>query len=328
MLSLSISKGLLANLAHPNEDRMQSLFKRPLDRRTFIRHSLRLSIFAFLAFMFTRRDNVRVETVTLGFPNLPRVFDQFRIVLISDLHASFWVGEDYLMRVVARVNQLEKELVVITGDIITGEVNDFWKKWLPGSSRDYTAMVTRVLSHLQADKKLAVLGNHDQWAGLDAETRLVNEMENIGIQVLRNTALPIVREQEALHVAGIDDVWFTYDLEAALSKVPPEAFKILLSHSPDIMSDVNRKMRIDLTLCGHTHGGQLAIPYLSHRFLPIDNPTRYMSGLVKEPYGYTYVNRGIGTLVFPFRLGAPPEITHIKLTVDKKPPAEPLKGSS
>lgn len=79
------------------------------------------------------------------------------------------------------------------------------------------------------------------------------------------------------------------------------------------MPDVKKEMRIDLTLCGHTHGGQLAIPYLSHHFLPIDNPRRYMAGLVKEPYGYTYVNRGIGTLVFPFRLGAPPEITDIRL---------------
>ncbi len=67
--------------------------------------------------------------------------------------------------------------------------------------------------------------------------------------------------------------------------------------------------KIDLTLCGHTHGGQVAIPFISHHFIPIDEPSRYFPGLVKELYGYTYVNRGIGTLVFPFRIGAPPEIT-------------------
>jgi predicted MPP superfamily phosphohydrolase len=72
-------------------------------------------------------------------------------------------------------------------------------------------------------------------------------------------------------------------------------------------------MKIDLALCGHTHGGQLHIPYLSHHFLPINNPSKYLAGLIKEPYGYTYVNRGIGTLVFPFRLFAPPEITYFKL---------------
>jgi len=292
---------------------MRPIFERPFNRRAFIKHSLRFSVFAFLGFMYTRRDNVKIESVNLRFPNLPPAFNNFKIVLISDLHTSFWVGEDYLMRVVDKVNHLEKDLVVITGDIITGAVNDFWKKWLPGSKRDYTAMVSRVLGHLQAGKKLAVLGNHDQWDGLETEKRLVDELGKIDIPFLRNTSIPITRSQENLYVAGIDDVWFTYDLAKALSAAPPEAFKILLSHSPDIMSDVKKEMRIDLTLCGHTHGGQLAIPYLSHHFLPIDNPSRYMAGLVKEPYGYTYVNRGIGTLVFPFRLGAPPEITHIRL---------------
>jgi len=293
---------------------MQTFFKRPFNRRAFIKHSLRLSIFAFLGFMYTRRDNVRIESVDLSFPNLPPAFNHFKIVLISDLHASFWVSEDYLMSVVDRINHLEKDLVVITGDIITGAVNDFWKRWLPSSKRDYTAMVTQVLGHLKAGNKLAVLGNHDQWDGLETEKRLVDELKKIGIQVLRNTSIPSTRGQESLYVAGIDDVWFTHDLTRAISDVPTEAFKILLSHSPDIMSDVKKEMRIDLTLCGHTHGGQLAIPYLSHHFLPIDNPQRYMAGLVKEPYGYTYVNRGIGTLVFPFRLGAPPEITLLKLT--------------
>ena len=72
-------------------------------------------------------------------------------------------------------------------------------------------------------------------------------------------------------------------------------------------------MKIDLALCGHTHGGQVNIPYLSHHFLPINNPSKYLAGLIKEPYGYTYVNRGIGTLVFPFRFCAPPEITYFKL---------------
>ncbi len=70
---------------------------------------------------------------------------------------------------------------------------------------------------------------------------------------------------------------------------------------------------MELVLCGHTHGGQVAVPYLSHHFIPIKNPARYLAGLVRESYSYTYVNRGIGTLVFPFRIGAPPEITSIRL---------------
>ena len=186
------------------------------------------------------------------------------------------------MRVVDGINHLEKDLVVVTGDIITGAVNDFWKRWLPISSHDYTAMVALVLGNLKAGHKLAVLGNHDQWDGLETEKRLVTELENVGIQFLRNTALQLARGSDVLHIAGIDDVWFSHDLNGALKDIPREEFKILLSHSPDIMSDVNKRIRIDLTICGHTHGGQLAIPYLTHHFLPIDNPARTLYGRTRS----------------------------------------------
>ena len=135
-----------------------------------------------------------------------------------------------------------------------------------------------------------------------------------------HSGLPVARGSDTIHIAGIDDVWFSHDLHGALKDIPLEEYKILLSHSPDIMSAVNKKMRIDLTICGHTYGGQLAIPHLTHHFLPIDNPARYIDGLVKEDHGYTYVNRGIGTLVFPFRLGAPPEITSFRLFNAKHQP--------
>ena len=171
------------------------------------------------------------------------------------------------------------------------------------------ALVVDVLSNLKGGDKIAVLGNHDQWDGIETEKRLTRELEKREFVVLRNKSMPILRGEESIHIVGVDDVWFSYNLTKAMRNVPHNAFKILLSHSPDIMSDVRDDMKIDLTITGHTHGGQVAIPYLSHHFIPIDNPSRYLMGLVKEPYGYTYVNRGIGTLVFPFRLGTPPEIT-------------------
>jgi predicted MPP superfamily phosphohydrolase len=95
-----------------------------------------------------------------------------------------------------------------------------------------------------------------------------------------------------------NDYWVSCDLEKALRRVPQNEFKILLCHNPDVRKGIKNGTKIDITLCGHTDGGQVAIPFISHHFIPI-----------KEPYGYTYVNRGIGTLVFHFRIGAPPEIT-------------------
>jgi hypothetical protein len=277
---------------------------------------LRLSVLAFLGIGYTSRNNLRTEHVNLGFPNLPPSFHGFRIVQISDLHASFWVGREYLMQVVNEINQLKKDIVVISGDIITGAVNNIWKRWMPAIGGDYLSMVVDVLGKLDGGEKVAVLGNHDQWSGKKTELRLVSGLERAGIRVLRNNSKKIVCGRSNLYVVGTDDYWFTCDLEKALSGVPPDEFKILLCHSPDVREDIKNGTKIDVTLCGHTHGGQIAIPFISHRFIPIKDSFRYRAGLVKEPYGYTYVNRGIGTLVFPFRIAAPPEITCITLYKD------------
>jgi len=280
-----------------------------ISRRAFIKNGLRLSVLAFLGFGFTSRNNIGIEHVSLGFPNLPSSFHGYRIVQISDLHASFWVGRDYLMQVVRQINRLKKDLVVITGDIITGSVNYFWKRWMPTDKDDYVSMVVDVLGNLDGDDKLAVLGNHDQWDGKKTELSLVSGLESAGIGVLRNSSKKIVRDRSTVHVAGTDDYWISCNLDKALSKVPPDAFKILLSHNPDVREGFKNGTQIDLTLCGHTHGGQISIPFITHHFLPIKDPSRYRAGLVQEPYGYTYVNRGIGTLVFPLRIAASPEIT-------------------
>ena len=292
---------------------MKFFSDKKISRRAFLKNGLRLSGLAFLGFGFERRNNLAIEQVNLGFANLPQSFHDFRIVQISDLHASFWVGRDYLMQVVKEINGLKKDLVVISGDIITGSVNSFWKKWLPEIKGDYLSMVVDVLGNLDAGEKMAVLGNHDQGAGKQTELRLVRELETAGIRVLRNRAKRLVRGPSHLYIAGTDDYWFNCDLDEALGDVPPTGFKILLCHSPDVRQLIKNNSKIDLMLCGHTHGGQVAIPFLSHHFVPIEDPRRYLAGLVKEPYGYTYVNRGIGTLVFPFRIGAPPEITCIRL---------------
>ncbi|MDM8554506.1 metallophosphoesterase [Desulfococcaceae bacterium HSG7] len=261
------------------------------------------------------RDNVKIETIRLRFSSLPSSFHGLRIVQISDLHASFWVNRAYLNRVVDQINAMTKDIVVITGDILTGSINSFLKHWLPDDNDTYLSMVIDVLSRLHDGAvKLAVLGNHDQGDGSENTRKLTYELDRIGFKVLRNESLTLTHDDELIYIAGTDDLWFSYDLPKTLADVPENAFKILLSHNPDITTEIRKKMQIDLTLCGHTHGGQVRIPFLTDYLMPISNPSRYMAGLVKEDYGYTYVNRGIGTLVFPLRLRASPEITSFHLT--------------
>ncbi len=286
-----------------------------LNRRTLIKNSLRASLFILLASGYGLRDNIQTEKVQLQFPSLPNPFQGLRIVQVSDLHASFWVGRSYLSRVVAQINAIAKDIVVVTGDILTGSINAFIKRWLPGDDDAYLAMVIDVLSQLDPNSlKLAVLGNHDQVDGRAKTQVLTDQLHKIGFKVLRNESIAVGRGGKQIYIAGLDDLWFSYNLSQALADVPENAFKILLSHNPDITTEIHNKMQIDLTLCGHTHGGQVNIQPVTNYLMPINNPRRYLAGLVKETYGYTYVNRGIGTLVFPFRLNAPPEITYFLLT--------------
>jgi len=294
------------------------LKKSRITRRKFIINSLRLSLLGLLALGFDQRNNLRVERLKLAYLNLPGSFDKFQIIHISDIHASYWVTETYLLKMVEHINALPKDLVVITGDILTGAVNSFWKKWMPSGDKDYIAMVTDVLSRLKCENKFAVLGNHDQRNGIVNEQRLVKELEKTGIRVLRNDSVKLTKKNEYICIAGTDDYWHSCDLPRALSKVPDDIFSVLLSHNPDITGELDKNMKADLVLCGHTHGGQIRIPFLSQYFLPINNPNRYIAGLVKEPFGYTYVNRGIGTIVFPFRLNAAPEITYLQLVRNRQ----------
>ncbi len=286
-----------------------------LSRRAFIRYGLRAAFLMLIGSGYGLRHSVKTETIDLHFPTLPSSFHGLRIVQISDLHASFWVNRAYLSRVVAQINAMAKDIVVITGDILTGSVNSFFKRWLPDDDDTYLSMVIDVLGQLHnGATKLAVFGNHDQGDGSAKTQQLTDELHRIGFKVLRNESLALTYGNSQIYIAGTDDLWYSCNLPKTLANVPEKAFTILLSHNPDITTEISKKMKIDLTLCGHTHGGQVMIPFITGYLMPIDNPCRYMAGLVREDYGYTYVNRGIGTLVFPMRLGASPEITSFHLT--------------
>lgn len=279
-------------------------------RRRFLRWGVRLGLVTPFAVGFWGRQAIQVERVTVPVPELPPEFRGFRIAQISDLHASFCVPRDFLDSVVAQVNRLNADLIAVTGDFITGAVNQLW-----GDTRDidYGHEVAEALARLRGKHRFGVLGNHDQGKGERETRRLVDRLESAGLPILRNRATVLRRGAARLYLAGTDDFWHQGDVGAALRDVPETGPTLLLTHNPDAVADIPDHRRVALTLCGHTHGGQVVVPFLTRRVLPIRKPHRYMAGLVPESRGYTYVNRGIGTLVFPFRLGAPPEITEITL---------------
>lgn len=279
-------------------------------RRRFLAWGFRLALLAGAGYGFWERRAVDVERIAIPVEGLPPAFRGFRIAQISDLHASFWVGRDFLDWVVDQVNGLRPDMAVVTGDFITGAVNPLWGKT---GETDYGLQVAESLAGLQAPARFGVLGNHDQGEGEGKTRRLVHRLEAAGIRMLRNESTTLGRGSEQIHLAGTDDFWHSGDMGAALRGIPPSAPTLLLAHNPDAVADIPPNRRGVLTLSGHTHGGQVVVPFLTRRILPIRSAHRYMAGLVREKHGHTYVNRGIGTLVFPFRFGAPPEITEITL---------------
>ena len=222
---------------------------------------------------------------------LPRPFDGFMVLQISDLHADMNHGA--MCRLAQLLPTLEFDICVLTGDYRGKTYGPF------EATLDAVAGVRACLPA----PVYGVLGNHDT-------IRMVAGLEHIGIRMLLNESAVIVRQGQAIYLAGIDDAhhFGTHDIEKAAAAIPAEGFSILLSHTPEIYRDA-AEAEFDLLLAGHTHGGQICLPGSIPVTLDADLPRRMGSGAWKyrEMAGYTSV--GVGTSIVAARLNCPPEIT-------------------
>jgi predicted MPP superfamily phosphohydrolase len=236
---------------------------------------------------------------------LPASFENFRLIQLTDLHASNNVPLDYLQSVVQRVNRRKPDLVVVTGDLVTHAI-------------EWVAPICAVLAGLKA-QVIVTLGNHDydvnsMPAGLP--TRVADAIEERcaahGMTVLRNQAMAVSRAGRRLWIVGLEDLWSgRFNPEFAFAKVDPSDPVICLSHNPDTA------MALDAygpqwILSGHTHGGQVRLPFLPLFHLP-EYGRKYIEGLFRLGPTQLYVNRGIGAVGVPFRFRCPPEITVLTL---------------
>ncbi len=231
-----------------------------------------------------RRNLVRLKS-------LPRRFDGYCILHISDMHAD--MCEAAMRRVIALVADLDYDLCVLTGDY-RGKTYGPFEQSLAG--------VAGVRSHLRGPV-YGVLGNHDT-------IRMVPGLEAMGIRMLLNEADPITRDGEQIHLAGIDDAHFyrVDNIEKAAERVPHDACAILLSHTPEIYRQAAHA-GFALLLAGHTHGGQICLPGAIPITLDSALPRSLGSGAwsYHEMAGYTSV--GAGSSIVAVRLNCPPEIT-------------------
>jgi hypothetical protein len=174
----------------------------------------------------------------------------------------------------------------------------------------------KVLRELKCSQCYAVLGNHDLFAGA---TEVTESLVSNGIPVLTNASVPIERGGSRIWLAGVDDPGAgkpdpELAIPAAIRNVPNEPV-MLMSHAPDYVDDLLTHpggQAVDLVLSGHTHGGQIRLPFLGPMVLPLMG-RKYVDGLFRFGRTQLYVNRGLGTVGVPFRFACPPEITLITL---------------
>jgi predicted MPP superfamily phosphohydrolase len=247
------------------------------------------------------RTAFRVREIDIPVPDLHPDLEGLRLVQLSDIHLSPFLSEEEFARVVDAANELRPHLVLVTGDLIS----------VRGDPLD---ACLRQLSRLRADAGvLGCLGNHEIYSGTERYT--TEQGARLGVPFLRHQARPLRFGNALLNVAGVDYQrmnWSPHYLEGAGRLIVPGALNVLLQHNPDVFPTAARQ-GWDLTLAGHTHGGQVNIEILGRNLNVARFYTPYVYGLYRSGRSSIYVTRGIGTIGMPARLGAPPEIAALRL---------------
>jgi predicted MPP superfamily phosphohydrolase len=258
---------------------------RRLVRRILAKADNMVEWLVWLGFRYAPKQ-IPLERVTVRVADLPAHLEGFTIGVLSDLHLGVFVTRDFLSRAAARLAAEQPNLAVVAGDFLAGR-------------EEYAHLLPEVLAPL--GRPYGVLGNWD-WEHPENRSDAVRLLVNTGVE-----AAP------GLWLAGVDDVlWGEPSLKAALAGAPPGAVRVLLCHEPDFADEIRPSHRIALQISGHSHGGQIRLPFAGPLMLPTKG-RKYHTGLYRAPATQVYTSRGLGVVHLPFRLWCPPEVTLITL---------------
>ncbi len=245
---------------------------------------------------------VEVKRVAIRLKKLPESLRGLRLVQLTDMHVGLTIGRDFVLDVVRKVNDLEPDIVAITGDLIDGSVDELGHSVAP-------------LGEIRAGLgTYFVTGNHEYYSGADS---WLGFLESLGIRALRNEHVEVGKNGGAIHVAGVDD-WTAHqfgnghgaDVARAMHGRDAEKPVVLLAHQP-VQFEEARAHGVDLQISGHTHGGQIfPFGFLTRLVQP------FLSGLHRRGDSQIYVSSGTGYWGPPMRIAAPAEITLIELEPD------------
>lgn len=278
-----------------------------LTRRSFLKYTLR-SIFSIAGmsiggYVYAHEIEPRTLDVThhkIKSSALPEGFNGFKIVQFTDTHIGFHYDLKQFKKLIFKINSLQPDLIVFTGDLMDD----------PSKFKE-TEQIVQLLNELKAEfGKFAVFGNHDHGGyGSDLYREIIKESDFV---LLVNEARKVsLLDGSSIYIAGVDDAMLgSPDIGQAIMDIPENSYKILLSHAPDL-ADSASGYNIQLQLSGHSHGGQIQIPFYG----PLVTPPQgriYTEGFYHLGPGKNftlYVNRGLGTTRLPFRFLAKPELT-------------------
>ena len=239
-----------------------------------------------------------VRNIRLHYSRLPAAFDGFEILHLSDLHID---GIDGLSGILAdMLSELEADLCVLTGD---------YRFETHGPHEAVYERMESILASVSAKHGVfGILGNHDA-------SEMAFRFEELGVRMLINEAAEVAGGDASIWVIGVDDPYDyqCHDLESALLPVPPDSFKILLAHTPDMFEEASDS-GIHLYLCGHTHGGQIRLPGIGHLIQNARCPRSHAYGHWTRNGMHGYTSPGIGCSTLPIRFNCSPEIVVIELS--------------
>lgn len=264
-----------------------------LTRRTFL-----LGGFTLFPYLYLERLSIAVRRYRATIQTLPRSFEGFTILHISDLHDKEF-RDDELIKSISRERF---DMVALTGDLVQGEAPS----------------LTPALELIAAIRKMtncpifSVAGNHD-WR-LKRGEEFNGRLREVGVRVLTNSSAAIERGKERLWLLGVDDPVTQRDkLEQAMDGVDKEYPRLLLSHSPHPYPEAARN-GLDLMLCGHTHGGQFRLPFIGACFVPaMGYFPRFDYGSYKTGQTTLIISGGLGESVIPIRINIRPEFSLVTL---------------
>jgi predicted MPP superfamily phosphohydrolase len=253
------------------------------------------------------RHDVQVEEHAVSLRGLGDSFHGMRIAQISDLHYDEYTEPYFIREVVARVNSLKPDMVLLTGDFVS--YGPFSKSFGARHANPCAAL----LQKLESPLRYAVMGNHDAEVGANVVT---DALTTHGITVLRNKYVPLERDGKRLWIGGVEDVLEQrprLELAVPSKLVSGNDPVILMAHEPDFADRVARHGGVDFTVSGHTHGGQVRLPLVGPLTLP-PLGRKYVQGFFQIGPTLLYVNRGIGSVGLPIRIDCRPEITVFTLS--------------